>query len=93
MNPATRSQGQIEGDLTLMAIVRKTEKVSHTLNVSSHLISPLSVQRMPFAPHNNASNNHWNNRDVDAMAQEAGTEPIFVDADSSKLVAGCHGNR
>lgn len=40
-------------------------------------------KRAPFAPKNNPSQNHWSFRDVAAMAEAAGTAPIFLDADAS----------
>ena len=41
---------------------------------------------MPFAPCNDVANNHWNNRDVVAMAEVVGTQPVFVDADAGKEI-------
>ena len=89
MHPSTRPEGQVEGDVALTAILRKTEKVRayhqflfppHTAHTHTHF----PLQRMPFAPKNDAANNHWNYKDIDGMSQVAGTEPILVDADSSE---------
>ena len=40
-------------------------------------------KRAPFAPKNNPDQNHWSFRDVAAMAEVAGTAPVFLDADAS----------
>ena len=46
-------------------------------------------KRAPFAPKNNPDQNHWSFRDVAAMAQVAGTAPIFLDADASMSKSYC----
>ena len=43
-------------------------------------------KRAPFAPKNNPDQNHWSFRDVAAMAEVAGTAPIFLDADASRSI-------
>ena len=50
----------------------------------SVVFPPLACQRAPFAPKNDPEQNHWSFRDVEAMAQRVGTEPILLDADASK---------
>ena len=44
----------------------------------------VTQQRAPFAPKNQPEQNHWSFRDVEAMAQQVGTEPILLDADASE---------
>lgn len=44
----------------------------------------LTGQRAPFAPKNKPEQNHWSFRDVEAMAQQVGAEPILLDADASE---------
>lgn len=44
----------------------------------------LSETRKPFVPENNIEKNRWHYRDLQAMAEVTGAEPIFLDADFSK---------
>ncbi|XP_055988788.1 surfeit locus protein 1 [Sorex fumeus] len=48
----------------------------------------LTEVRKPFVPENLPERNQWHYRDVTAMAQHAGTEPIFIDADFRSTVPG-----
>merc|ERR550534_1550248 len=36
--------------------------------------------RPQFAPHNNLESDQWQHRDIPALAQKLGTEPVFIDA-------------
>lgn len=44
--------------------------------------------RKPFVPSNDVQNNRWHYRDLDAMAQITGAEPIFIDADFASTIPG-----
>lgn len=46
----------------------------------------LTETRKPFVPNNDVERNHWHYRDLEAMCQVTGAEPIFVDADFSKSI-------
>lgn len=70
VNPETRLEGQVQGELELVGAVRLTET------------------RKPFVPENLPERNQWYYRDVAAMAQLLGTEPIFIDADYRSTVPG-----
>ncbi|XP_067868132.1 surfeit locus protein 1 [Heterodontus francisci] len=48
----------------------------------------LSETRKPFTPQNDIEKNCWHYRDLEAMAQVAGTEPILIDADLNSTVPG-----
>ncbi|XP_003965342.2 surfeit locus protein 1 [Takifugu rubripes] len=48
----------------------------------------LTETRKPFVPNNDVERNHWHYRDLEAMCQVTGAEPIFVDADFSSTVPG-----
>uniref|UniRef100_UPI00398EEF5D surfeit locus protein 1 n=1 Tax=Pristiophorus japonicus TaxID=55135 RepID=UPI00398EEF5D len=48
----------------------------------------LSETRKPFIPQNDVENNCWHYRDLDAMAQVVGTEPILIDANFDSTVPG-----
>ncbi|XP_072422162.1 surfeit locus protein 1 isoform X1 [Chiloscyllium punctatum] len=48
----------------------------------------LTERRRPFTPQNDVERNCWYYRDLEAMAQAMGTEPIFIDADFSSTVPG-----
>ncbi|XP_054989164.1 surfeit locus protein 1 isoform X2 [Sorex araneus] len=48
----------------------------------------LTEVRKPFVPENLPERNQWHYRDVPAMAQRVGTEPIFIDADFRSTVPG-----
>ncbi len=43
------------------------------------------IQRQPFAPTNNPGKGQWLRRDVEAAAECLNTEPVWVDADYSRL--------
>lgn len=42
------------------------------------------IQKPVFSPKNDIVANKWSWRDVQAMANHLGTQPIFIDADHSK---------
>ncbi|XP_057265194.1 surfeit locus protein 1 isoform X1 [Pezoporus wallicus] len=44
----------------------------------------LSETRKPFVPENNIEKNRWHYRDLQAMAEVTGAEPIFLDADFTR---------
>lgn len=48
----------------------------------------LTEHRKPFVPSNDVQNNHWHFRDLEAMAQVTGAEPIFIDADFGSTIPG-----
>lgn len=48
----------------------------------------LTEQRKPFVPQNDVERNRWHYRDLDAMAQVCGAEPIFIDADLASTIPG-----
>ncbi|XP_078082291.1 surfeit locus protein 1 [Mustelus asterias] len=48
----------------------------------------LTETRKPFTPQNDVTKNCWHYRDLEAMAQVAGTEPILIDADLESTVPG-----
>ncbi|KAG8447567.1 hypothetical protein GDO86_014897 [Hymenochirus boettgeri] len=48
----------------------------------------LTETRKPFVPHNDPSKNHWHYKDLNAMAQVTGAEPILIDADRGSTVPG-----
>ncbi|KAF3701866.1 Surfeit locus protein 1 [Channa argus] len=41
----------------------------------------LTDTRKPFVPNNDVERNRWHYRDLEAMSQVTGAEPIFIDAD------------
>lgn len=45
----------------------------------------LTEPRKPFVPHNDVERNRWHYRDLEAMSHATGAEPIFIDADFSKI--------
>lgn len=47
----------------------------------------LTETRKPFVPNNDMERNHWYYRDLEAMCQVTGAEPIFIDADFSKTIS------
>lgn len=47
----------------------------------------LTETRKPFVPNNDVKRNHWHYRDLEAMCQVTGAEPIFIDADFSKTIS------
>ncbi|KAM4012889.1 surfeit locus protein 1-like [Anomaloglossus baeobatrachus] len=70
LNPQTRMEGQIDGNLDLVGIVRLTEP------------------RQQFAPENDVQNNVWYYRDLAAMADRTGAQPICIEADCDSTVPG-----
>ncbi|MEE6505323.1 hypothetical protein FKM82_005496 [Ascaphus truei] len=48
----------------------------------------LTETRKPFVPENDPQRNRWHFRDLDAMAQVTGAEPILIDADLKSTVPG-----
>ncbi|XP_055009330.1 surfeit locus protein 1 isoform X3 [Boleophthalmus pectinirostris] len=48
----------------------------------------LTENRKPFVPSNDVQKNRWHYRDLEAMAQLTGAEPIFIDADFASTVPG-----
>lgn len=44
----------------------------------------LTELRKPFVPRNDVERNRWHYRDLEAMANLIGAEPIFIDADLGK---------
>ncbi|XP_077141009.1 surfeit locus protein 1 isoform X1 [Ranitomeya variabilis] len=70
LNPQTRLEGQIDGKLDLVGIVR------------------LSETQQQFAPENDAQNNVWYYRDLAAMAEQTGAQPIYIEADCDSTVPG-----
>ncbi|KAE8582497.1 hypothetical protein XENTR_v10020138 [Xenopus tropicalis] len=48
----------------------------------------LNETRKPFVPHNDPSRNLWHYKDLSAMAQVVGAEPILIDADRGSTVPG-----
>lgn len=45
----------------------------------------LTEARKPFVPSNDVQKNLWYYRDLEAMAQVTGAEPIFIDADFGEV--------
>lgn len=45
----------------------------------------LTETRKPFVPNNDVERNRWHYRDLEAMCQITGAEPIFIDADFGKM--------
>ncbi|XP_044129231.1 surfeit locus protein 1 [Bufo gargarizans] len=70
LNPQTRMEGQIDGELDLVGIVRLTEI------------------RQQFAPENDVQKNTWYYRDLAAMAEQTGAQPIYIEADFESTVPG-----
>ncbi|KAK7095364.1 hypothetical protein V1264_006783 [Littorina saxatilis] len=71
MDPSTRREGQVKGEVEVSGIVR------------------LQEQRPPFMPKGDAkSQGYWLYRDVETMAKQAGTAPVFVDLDQKSSVPG-----
>ncbi|OCT67086.1 surfeit locus protein 1 [Xenopus laevis] len=48
----------------------------------------LTEARKPFVPHNDPTRNLWHYKDLAAMAQVVGAEPILIDADRGSTVPG-----
>ncbi|XP_057675410.1 surfeit locus protein 1 [Corythoichthys intestinalis] len=48
----------------------------------------LTEQRKPFVPNNDPDRNRWHYRDVEAMANVTGAQPIFIDADFGSTIPG-----
>ncbi|XP_054440106.1 surfeit locus protein 1 isoform X2 [Pteronotus mesoamericanus] len=48
----------------------------------------LAETRKPFVPENDPERNHWHYRDLEAMANFTGADPIFIDADFKSTVPG-----
>lgn len=46
----------------------------------------LTETRKPFVPNNDVERNRWHYRDLEAMCQKTGAEPIFIDADFGKMI-------
>lgn len=46
----------------------------------------LTETRKPFVPNNDVERNRWHYRDLEAMCQTTGAEPIFIDADFGKMI-------
>lgn len=46
----------------------------------------LTETRKPFVPNNDVERNRWHYRDLEAMCQITGAEPIFIDADFGKMI-------
>lgn len=70
LNPEMRIEGQIDGELDLVGIVRLTETPQQ------------------FAPENDVQNNVWYYRDLAAMAEQTGAQPIYIEADCDSTVPG-----
>lgn len=49
----------------------------------------LTETRKPFVPNNDVERNRWHYRDLEAMCQTTGAEPVFIDADFSKMIIIC----
>lgn len=47
----------------------------------------LTETRKPFVPNNDVERNRWHYRNLEAMGQITGAEPIFIDADFSKMIS------
>ncbi|XP_060931351.1 surfeit locus protein 1 [Limanda limanda] len=48
----------------------------------------LTEIRKPFVPNNDVQRNHWHYRDLEAMSQVTGAEPIFIDAEYGSTIPG-----
>ncbi|XP_029371154.1 surfeit locus protein 1 [Echeneis naucrates] len=48
----------------------------------------LTETRKPFIPNNDPERNRWHFRDLEAMSQVTGAEPIFIDADFGSTIPG-----
>ncbi|XP_047425819.1 surfeit locus protein 1 [Mugil cephalus] len=48
----------------------------------------LTETRKPFVPNNDVERNRWHYRDLEAMSQVTGAEPIFIDADFKSTIPG-----
>ncbi|XP_075704799.1 surfeit locus protein 1 isoform X2 [Rhinoderma darwinii] len=70
LTPQTRMEGQIDGNLDLVGIVRIPET------------------RQQFAPENDVQHNVWYYRDLAAMAEQTGAQPIYIEADFDSSVPG-----
>lgn len=46
----------------------------------------LTETRKPFVPNNDVERNRWHYRDLEAMCQTTGAEPVFIDADFGKMI-------
>lgn len=45
----------------------------------------LTETRKPFVPNNDVERNRWHYRDLGAMCQTTGAEPVFIDADFGEM--------
>lgn len=48
----------------------------------------LTEPRKPFMPSNDPERNRWHFRDLEAMSDATGAQPIFIDADLGNVA--CH---
>ncbi|TMS08680.1 Surfeit locus protein 1 [Larimichthys crocea] len=48
----------------------------------------LTEIRKPFVPNNDVERNRWHYRDLEAMSNLTGAEPIFIDADFASTIPG-----
>ncbi|XP_053195881.1 surfeit locus protein 1 [Scomber japonicus] len=48
----------------------------------------LTEIRKPFVPNNDADRNRWHYRDLEAMSQITGAQPVFIDADYASTIPG-----
>lgn len=48
----------------------------------------LTENRKPFVPNNDVQKNRWHYRDLNAMAEVTGAEPVFIDADFGSTIPG-----
>ncbi|XP_030005881.1 surfeit locus protein 1 [Sphaeramia orbicularis] len=65
---------------------RMKGQVEHEVEVVG--VVRLTEPRKPFVPNNDVDRNRWHFRDLDAMAQVTGAEPIFIDADFGSTIPG-----
>lgn len=65
---------------------RTKGQVDHEVEVVG--VVRLTEPRKPFVPNNDVERNRWHYRDLDAMTQVTGAEPIFIDADFGSTIPG-----
>ena len=70
VQPSTRLEGQVQGEVEVTGIIRRTEP------------------RPQFAPKNNLESDQWQHRDIPALAEKLGTQPVFIDATLATTVNG-----
>lgn len=65
---------------------RPEGQIQGTIELSG--VVRLTEPRQQFSPANEPERNQWFTRDINAMAEELGTVPVFIDADKKSTVPG-----